>query len=52
MVQEFFITLGVVNRKLPSRYYLPLEEFVYIPNTFKNITSVSCLDKMGYTLTI
>ena len=46
------VTLGVVNLKLPSRDYLSLEECHYVPSIVKNIISISCLDKMGYTLII
>ena len=46
------VVLGVVNLKLPSRDYLSLEECHYVPSIVKNIISVSCLDKMGYTLMI
>ena len=44
------VALGVVNLKLPSRDYLSLEECNYVPSIVKNIISVSCLDKMVYTL--
>ena len=43
---------GVMSRKLLSKDCLSLEEYNYIPRIFKNIISVSCLDKMGYTLII
>ena len=46
------VALGVVNLKLPSGDYLSLEECHYVPSIVKNIISVSCLDKMGYTLII
>ena len=46
------VALGVVNLKLPSGDYLSLEECHYVPRIVKNIISVSCLDKMGYTLII
>ena len=46
------VALGVVNLKLPSGDYLSLEESHYVPSIGKNIISVSCLDKMGYTLII
>ena len=46
------VALGVVNLKLPSGDYLSLEECHYVPSIVKNITLVSCLDKMGYTLII
>ena len=46
------VALGVVNLKLPSRDYLSLKEYHYILSIVKNIISVSCLDKMGYTLII
>ena len=46
------VALGVVNLKLPSGYDLSLEECHYVPSIVKNIISVSCLDKMGYTLII
>ena len=46
------VALGVVNLKLSSGDYLSLEECHYVPNKVKNIISVSCLDKMGYTLII
>ena len=46
------VALGVVNLKLPSGDYLSLKECHYIPSIVKNIISVSCLDKMGYTLII
>ena len=46
------MALGVVNLKLPSGDYLSLEECHYVPSIVKNIISVSCLDKMGYTLII
>ena len=46
------VALGVVNLKLPSGDYLSLEECNYVPSIVKNIISVSCLDKMGYTLII
>ena len=44
------VALGVVNLMLPSRDYLSLEECHYVPSIVKNIISISCLDKMGYTL--
>ena len=46
------MTLGVVNLKLPSKDYIYLEECHYVPSIVKNIISVSCLEKMGYTLII
>ena len=46
------MVLGVVNLKLPSGDYLYLEECHYVPSIVKNIISISCLDKMGYTLII
>ena len=46
------VALGVVNLKLPSGDYLSLEECHYVSSIVKNIISVSCLDKMGYTLII
>ena len=46
------VALGVVNLKLPSGDYLSLEECHYVPSIVENIISVSCLDKMGYTLII
>ena len=46
------LTLGVVNLKLSSGDYLSLEECYYVPSIVKNIISVSCLDKMRYTLII
>ena len=46
------VALGVVNLKRPSGDYLSLEEYHYVPRIVKNIISVSCLDKMGYTLII
>ena len=46
------VALGVVNLKPPSGDYLSLEECHYVPSIVKNIISVSCLDKMGYTLII
>ena len=44
------MALGVVNLNLPSGDYLYFEECYYVPSIVKNIISVSCLDKMGYTL--
>ena len=41
-----------MNLKLPSGDYLSLEECHCVPSIGKNIISVSCLDKMGYTLII
>ena len=46
------IALGVMNLKLPSGDYLSLEEYHYVPSIVENIISISCLDKMGYTLII
>ena len=46
------VGLGVVNLKLPSGDYLSLEVCHYVPSIVKNIISVSCLDKMGYTVII
>ena len=46
------MALGVVNLKLPSGDYLSLEECHYVSSRVKNIISVSCLDKMGYSLII
>ena len=46
------LALGVMNLKLPSEDYISLEECYYVPSIVKNIISVSCLDKMGYTLII
>ena len=46
------VALGVVNLKLLSIDYLSLKECHYILNIVKNIISVSCSDKMGYTLII
>ena len=46
------VALGVLNLKLPFGDYLSLEECHYVPSIVKNIISVSCLDKMGYTLII
>ena len=42
------IALGSVNLKLPSGYFLSLEECYDIPCIVKNIILMSCLDKMGY----
>ena len=42
----------VVNLKLPSEDCLSLEECHYVHSIVKNIISVSCLDKIGYTLII
>ena len=41
-----------MNLKLPYEDYLFLEECHYVPSIVKNIISVSCLDKIGYTLII
>ena len=46
------VALGVVNLKLLSGDYLSLEEYHYVPTIDKNIISVSCSNKMGYTLII
>ena len=46
------VALGVVNLKLPSGDCLSLEECHYVPSIFKNIISLSSLDKIGYTLII
>ena len=46
------VALRVVNLKLPFGDYLSVEECHCVPNTVNNIISVSCLDKMGYTLII
>ena len=46
------VVLGVVNLKLPSRYCLSLEEFYHILSIVKKIISISCLEKMSYTLII
>ena len=46
------VALGILNIKLPSKDYLSLEEYHYVPSITKNIISVSCLKKMGYTLII
>ena len=46
------MVLGVVNIKLPFGYHLSLKECHYVPSIFKNIISVSCLDKIRYTLII
>ena len=46
------VVLGVVNLKIPSEYYLFLEESHYVHSIVKNIILVSCLNKMGYTLII
>ena len=46
------MVLVVVNLKLPSGDYLSLEECHYVPRIVKNIISICCLDKMGYTLII
>ena len=46
------VTLGVVNLELSSGDYLSLEECHYVSSIVKNIISVSCLDKMVYTLII
>ena len=46
------VEVGVLNLKLPSGDYLSLEECHYVSCIVKNIISVSCLDKMGYTVII
>ena len=46
------MVLGVVSLKLPSGDCLSFEEYYYVPSIVKNIISVSCLNKMGYTLII
>ena len=46
------VALGVMNLKLSSGDYLPLEVCHYVPRIVKNIISLSCLEKMGYTLII
>ena len=46
------VALGSMNLKLPSGDFLSFEECYYVPCIVKNIISVSCLDKMGYTLII
>ena len=45
-------TVGTVNLKLPSGHMLSLNNCLYVPSLIKNIISVSCLDRAGYTLTI
>ena len=44
------MALGVVNLRLPSGDRLSLKECHYVLIIVNNIISVSCLDKMGYTL--
>ena len=46
------IALGFVNLKLLFKDFISLEECHYVPCIVNNIISVSCLDKMGYTLII
>ena len=46
------MVLRVVNLKLPSKDFLSLIECHCILSTAKNIISISCLEKMGYTLII
>ena len=44
------VVLDVVNLKLPSEDCVSLEECHYVPSIVKNTISVSCMDKMRYTL--
>ena len=46
------MVLRVMDLKLSSKYFLSLEESSYVHSIVKNIISISCLDKMGYTLII
>ena len=46
------MALGVMNLKLPSKVCFSLKECPYGPSIVKNIISISCLDKMGYTLIV
>ena len=46
------MVLRVVNLELPSRDFLHLKECHCILSIAKNIISISCLEKMGYTLII
>ena len=46
------LAVGTYNLSLPSGLVLELNDFLYMPAICRNIISVSCLDKKGFSFNI